>query len=215
MKLLSELSDDLAFGIRTLRLGEKHKRALLQTIQAISLTIEKRDPYTAGHQQRVAKLAVALAAELGLPKDQIEGIRMGGLIHDIGKIYIPSEILSRPGRLSQAEYDLIKTHPQVGYDIIKDVEFTWPVAAMVPQHHERIDGSGYPKGMQGDSICLEARILAVADVVEAMASHRPYRPGLGLDLALKEIQTNRGRYYDAEVADACASLFHETGFTLD
>ncbi|MCW8992604.1 MAG: CHASE domain-containing protein [Gammaproteobacteria bacterium] len=217
--LLDELADDLSYGIRMLRIKAEHgelrgelETALLQTIKAIGRTVEKRDPYTAGHQVRVAELAVAIATELGLTADQIEGIRIGAVIHDIGKIYIPSEILNRPGRLSRDEFGLIKSHPQVGYDIIRDVSFPWPVADMILQHHERLDGFGYPQGLQGSAIILEARILAVADVVEAMTSHRPYRPGLGIDQALAEIERGRSSQYDAEVVDACLRLFRDQGF---
>ncbi len=194
---------------------EKFDRALLQTIQAMAFTIEKRDPYTSGHQQRVAKLCVAIGEELQLSEQQIQGLRLGALIHDIGKIYIPSEILNRPGVLSKIEFDLIKDHPQTGYDILKTIEFPWPVAAMVLQHHERIDGSGYPQGLMDGEICLEARILAVADVVEAITSHRPYRPALGVEAALTEITNNRGSLYDADVVDACIRLFEEKRFEFE
>ena len=193
----------------------KLRRALGETVNALVSAIEMRDPYTAGHQQRVANLACAIAKEMGLPEDQIEGLRMAGLIHDIGKINIPVEILSKPGGLSDIELSLIKIHPQHGYDILKSVDFPWPVAQIVLQHHERMDGSGFPKGLSGDDILLEARILAVADVVEAMASYRPYRPAHGLDKALEEISENRGVLYDPEVADACLRLFTEKRFTFE
>lgn len=194
------------------RIGERLQRALVQTIQAIAITIEKRDPYTAGHQQRVADLAVAIAAELGLSQERSEGLRLGALIHDIGKIYVPAEFLNRPGHLNDTEVEIIRTHPTMGYDIVKGIEFPWPVADIVVQHHERLDGSGYPKGLKGDEIVLEARILAVADVVEAMASHRPYRAALPLEMALGEIERQRDVRYDARVADACLRLFREKGF---
>jgi PAS domain S-box-containing protein/putative nucleotidyltransferase with HDIG domain len=221
VELLSDLADDLAYGIKSLRARTERARAetarmetLVATIEAVARTVEKRDPYTAGHQQRVAELSVAIAGELGLDADVIQGLRLGALIHDIGKVYIPSEILNRPGRLSEAEFQLIKTHSQVGYDIIKDVEFPWPVAQMVLQHHERLDGSGYPYGLQGDEICLEARILAVADVVEAITSHRPYRPGHGIDDALAEIRAHAGSWYDSAVVAACTHLFDEHGYAF-
>ncbi len=186
--------------------------ALMQTIRAVSNTVEKRDPYTAGHQRRVADLAARIAERLGLDAERVMGIRLGGEIHDIGKISIPSEFLSRPGRLSDAEFQVIKTHAQAGADILEEIEFPWPIRDMVLQHHERMDGSGYPAGLQGEAICLEARILAVADVAEAMASHRPYRPGLGVESALAEIEQGRGVTYDAAVADACLALFRDAAF---
>lgn len=177
--------------------------------------VEIKDPYTAGHQKRVTRLASAIAEELGLPKEQIEGIRIAGLIHDIGKVSIPAEILSKPGRITDLEFSVIKTHSQAGYDILKTIEFPWPIAQIVLQHHERLNGSGYPQGLSGEEILLEARILGVADVVEAMASHRPYRPALGIDKALEEITQNRGILYDARVAEACLKLFADKGFTLE
>ena len=194
---------------------EKLGKALEGSILAIASTVETRDPYTAGHQQRVADLACAIAKEMGLPDDQIYGIRMGGVIHDLGKISIPAEILSKPGRITEIEFELIKTHPQVGYDILKTNEFPWPIAQMVLQHHERMNGSGYPAGLSGEGILLESRILGVADVVEAMASHRPYRPALGIDKALQEISRNKGSFYDHEVVEACLKLFEEKRFKLD
>ena len=186
---------------------EKVQRILEEIIQAISRIVEARDPYTAGHQQRVANLACAIAEEMGLSKDQIDGIRMAGAIHDIGKLYVPAEILSKPTKLSDAEMEMVKSHPQVGYDILKGIEFPWPVAEIVLQHHERMLGDGYPAGLRGEDILIEARILAVADVVEAMSSHRPYRPALGIKKALEEISTYRGYYYDPVVVDACVELF--------
>ncbi|MGE5466546.1 MAG: HD domain-containing phosphohydrolase [Ignavibacteria bacterium] len=222
VSLLSELAGDLGFGIATIRVraereedARKLERALEDTIQAIATTIEARDPYTAGHQRRVAQLAGAIAREMGLPEQRVTGVLRGAEIHDIGKIYIPSEILSRPGRLSSTEFSLIKIHPQVGYDIIKEIDFPWPVAAMILQHHERLDGSGYPRGLRGpDQIILEAKILAVADVVDAMVSHRPYRAALGVDAALDEIARNRGVLYDEDVVDVCLCLFHEKNFNF-
>ncbi len=189
------------------------RRTFEQTVQALSLTSEKRDPYTAGHQSRVAKLACAIAHELGVEGDTLEAVRVAGTLHDIGKIYIPAEILSKPGRLTELEMNLMRTHPSVGFDILSRISFPWPVAEIVHQHHERLDGSGYPNGLSENNILLEARILAVADVVEAMSSHRPYRPSLGLAPALGEIMAGKGRFYDPEVVDACIALF-ETGFQL-
>lgn len=191
---------------------QRLKSALTDTITAISHTIEKRDPYTAGHQTRVAELAVALGRMMKLDENLIEGLYLGSLIHDIGKIYIPAEILNRPGKLSEYEFGLIKSHPEVGYEIIKDVKFDWPIAEMVYQHHERIDGSGYPQGLKDKEICLEAKIIAVADVVEAMSSHRPYRPGLGIEAALAQIEKDAGTALDKEVVQYCLRLFREKGF---
>ena len=190
------------------------RKALGGTIEAMALTVETRDPYTAGHQRRVSNLARAISTEMGVSEDQIQGVRMAGVIHDIGKISVPGEILSKPGKISQNEFGIIKEHPQVGYNILKTVDFSWPIAQIVLQHHERMDGSGYPNGISGENILLEARILAVADVVEAMASHRPYRPALGIDIALKEISKNRGSSYDPKVVDACLRLFNEKGYRL-
>ena len=192
----------------------KLRKTLGSTIQAMALIVETRDPYTAGHQQRVADLARAIATEMDLPENQIDGIRMAGVIHDLGKIAEPAEILSKPGRLTEIEYSLIKMHPQVGYDILKEIEFAWPVDMIVLQHHERLNGSGYPKGLSGNKILIESRIMAVADVVEAMASHRPYRAALGIDKALGEITKNKGALYDPQVVDACVRLFTKKGFEL-
>ncbi|WP_167631955.1 HD domain-containing phosphohydrolase [Mariprofundus ferrooxydans] len=193
----------------------KLMQSLEGTIAAVARMVEARDPYTAGHQQRVAKLAVAIATEMGLSTEQVRGIELGAEIHDIGKIQLPAEILSKPGRLSELEYTLIQGHAQIGYDILKDIEFPWPVADIAHQHHERLDGSGYPQGLKGDAICLEAAIVAVADVVEAMSSHRPYRPGLGVDAALKEIESKRGLLYHPATVDACIKLFRENGYELE
>jgi putative nucleotidyltransferase with HDIG domain len=191
------------------------RRTLEGTVNVLVSAIEMRDPYTAGHQRRVTHLACAIAREMGLPKERIEGLRMAGLIHDIGKISVPAEVLSKPGPLNDLEYGLIKNHPQVGHDVLKGIDFPWPVAQIVLQHHERMDGSGYPQGLSGKEIILEARILAVADVVEAMVSHRPYRLPRGLDKALEEILQNRGVLYDAEVVDICLKLFTEKGFKFE
>jgi len=195
--------------------AEKLQHALVQTIQAMANTLEQRDPYTAGHQRRVADLAVAIATEMRMNDESLQSIRMGAIIHDIGKIHIPAEILNRPGKLSKAEFAIIKQHAEVGYNIIKDIDFPWPIAKMIQQHHERLNGSGYPKGLEGDAICLEARILMVSDVVEAMASHRPYRPGLGIEMALNEIRKNCGIIYDADVVNSCLKLFEDKGYLLN
>lgn len=193
---------------------KKLRKALEGIIQATSAMAEVKDPYTAGHQRRVTDLARTIATEMGLKKDQIEGIRTAGVIHDIGKISVPAEILTKPSQLTEAEFEIIKTHPQVGCDILRDIEFPWPIAQIVYQHHERMDGSGYPLGISGPEILIEARVLAVADVVEAMASNRPYRPALGIDKALEEISKRRGQLYDPEVVDACLKLFKEKRYEL-
>jgi PAS domain S-box-containing protein/putative nucleotidyltransferase with HDIG domain len=194
---------------------EKLQLALSGTISVISLIVESRDPYTAGHQGRVAQLASAIAREIGLPEDRIQMIHMAGLIHDIGKINVPAEILSRPGKLNALEFSLIKAHPETGYGILSKVDFPAPIARIVYQHHEKMDGSGYPLMISGDQIILEARIITVADVVEAMAGHRPYRPALGIEKALEEIRVGRGVVYDAQVADACISLFSTKRFQFE
>jgi PAS domain S-box-containing protein len=194
---------------------ESLRKAVSATIQVVAAAVETRDPYTAGHQMRSADLARAIATEMGLPHEKIDGIRMAGSIHDIGKLSIPAEILSKPTKLTGIEFSLIKEHAQQGYEILKNVESSWPLAEIVYQHHERMDGSGYPRNLKGDEILIEARILTVADVVEAMASHRPYRAGLGIDAALNEIEKNRGTYYDDAAVDACLRLFREKGFKLE
>ncbi|MCU7924871.1 MAG: response regulator [Candidatus Thiodiazotropha sp. (ex Dulcina madagascariensis)] len=188
---------------------------LVQAIEMMTFIVDKRDPYTAGHQKRVADIAKAIAQEMACPQTVIEGIHLGGLIHDIGKISIPAEILSRPGSLTEVEWLLIQEHPREGSDIIRNIQFPWPVADMVMQHHERHDGSGYPNGLKGDEIILEAQILAVADVIEAMSSHRPYRPARGLDAALNEIERQRGRLFKADIVDMALRLFREKGFVID
>jgi putative nucleotidyltransferase with HDIG domain len=191
-------------------------QALIDNItKAIALTTAMRDPYTSGHQQRVTQLACAIAEEMDLSKEVLAEIRVAGSLHDIGKMYIPSEILTKPGRLTDTEFDMIKTHSKVGYDILKTIDFPWPIAPIVLQHHERADGSGYPSGISAKDVLLEARILAVADVVEAMASHRPYRPAHGIDKALEEISQNRDILYDPEVVDACLRLFKEKVFKFE
>ncbi len=194
---------------------ENLRKAMGGIIQVISDTVETRDPYTAGHQRRTADLAQAIAGKMNLTDDQRDGLRMAGSIHDLGKISIPAEILSKPTKLSVIEYRLIQGHPQIGYDILKGIEFPWPVAEVVLQHHERLNGSGYPQGLKGQDISREARILMVADVVEAMASYRPYRPALGIEAALEEIEKNKGILYDPEVADICLKLFREKKFEFE
>jgi PAS domain S-box-containing protein/putative nucleotidyltransferase with HDIG domain len=193
---------------------ESLRKSVGATIQVMVSAVEMRDPYTAGHQIRTADLARAIATEMGLPKDKTDGIRMAGSIHDIGKLSIPAEILSKPTKLTNIEFNLIKEHSHSGYEMLKNVESPWPLAQIVYQHHERMDGSGYPRNLKGDEILMEARIMAVADVVEAMASHRPYRPGLGIDAALAEIERNKGTHYDNTVVDACLKLFRERGYQL-
>jgi len=193
---------------------QRLKNAIGATVKVLVSALESRDPYTAGHQSRSAKLACAIAEEMGLAKETVEGIMMAGVIHDIGKLSIPSEILTKPTQLTNVEYLLIKQHSQSGYDMLKHVESPWPLAQIVQQHHERLDGSGYPHKLRNDEIIIEARILAVADVVEAMASHRPYRQALGIEKALEEIQNNKGILYDDAVVDACVKLFREKGYQL-
>lgn len=190
------------------------RKAMGGVIRAFSLTVESRDPYTAGHQLRVADLARAIAMEMGLDHKRIEAIRLGGSIHDLGKIQVPAEILSKPGVLTPLEFEMIKLHPATGYEILKDVDFPWDIARIVLQHHERLDGSGYPAGISGEDIDVESRVMAVADVVEAMNSHRPYRPALGIDEALAEIVSRKGVAYDADAVDACLRLF-EGGYRID
>ncbi len=192
--------------------SEKQYRHLLQkaldgTIQAMAMVVEMRDPYTARHQRRVAKLAYAVAESMALSEEQVHSVCVAAGVHDIGKIGVPAEILSKPGLLGRVEASMIRSHPRIGYDILKSIEFPWPIAQIVFQHHERMDGSGYPSGLLGESILLEAKILGVADVVEAMASHRPYRPAPGIDKALEEISKNSGSLYDPEVVAACSSVF--------
>ncbi len=222
VKLMEELAADLAYGIVALRTAAdrdhhlaRYGQAMQGAVTAIARTLEMRDPYTSGHQQRVANLAVAIAREMGLDDQRVEGLYFGGIIHDIGKIAVPAEILVKPSLLTDIEFMLIQDHPRAGHAIVKDIEFPWPVAEMVLQHHERLDGSGYPQGLKGEEILLEARILAVADVVEAMSSHRPYRPSLGLEPALAEIGKGMGNRYDPVVAEACLRLFREKGYSLD
>jgi len=222
-KVLEEKAVDLEAEIEQRRQVEEQlresleqvRRAVNTTVQVMVSAVEVRDPYTAGHQVRVANLARAIATEMKLSPDKIEGIRMAGSIHDIGKLSIPAEILSKPTKLSELEFSLIKEHARRGYEMLKDVESPWPLAEIVRQHHERMDGSGYPRNLKGEEICMEARILAVSDVVESMASHRPYRPGLGIDVALNEIEQNNGIFYDTAVVAACLRLFREKDFKLE
>lgn len=188
------------------------KKVMASTIQAIGLTVEKRDPYTSGHQMRVAGLTRAIAESLELPQDQVEGAFMAASIHDIGKISLPAEILTKPIQLTEIEISLIKAHAQAGFDILKGIEFPWPIADIIVQHHERMNGSGYPQGLAGEDILIEARIIGVADVVETMSSHRPYRPSMGIDKALQEIILNKGTLYDPRVVHACLRIFREQGF---
>ncbi len=207
-KLVLERTEKLQTTLNDLQ------KAMDGIIEAMGLTVEIRDPYTAGHQTRVAEIAHAIAIEMGLSKHQTEGVRIAGLIHDIGKMAVPAEILSKPGKITKNEFGIIKSHSQIGYNILKKIDFPWPIAQIVYQHHERMDGSGYPQGLSGEDILLEARIMAVADVVEAMASHRPYRPALGIEMALEEIEKNKGGVYDPEVVDACLRIFKEEKFKL-
>ncbi|MES9990823.1 MAG: HD domain-containing phosphohydrolase [Candidatus Thiodiazotropha sp.] len=214
--LTHHLEDMVAERTRSLVESEERlKKTMLKSVSAVAAMVELRDPYTAGHQQRVAKIASAIARELELPEAQIEGINLAAVVHDIGKISVPSEILSKPGRISDPEFALIKQHPDMGYDVLKEIEYPWPIAETVRQHHERLNGSGYPQALQGDEILMEARILAVADTIEAMASHRPYREGLGIEKALIHIEEERTTHFDNDVVDAALRLFREKGFSLD
>jgi len=214
IETLHDITDRKLFERELKMTTDKLRKNLIGTMQTISLTIETRDPYTAGHQKEVSKLARSIAQEIGLSADTIDNIRMAGAIHDIGKMAVPAEILSKPGKLTDIEMSLIKTHSQSGYNILKDAELPYPIAEITLQHHERMDGSGYPKGLKGDQILLEARIISVADVVEAISSHRPYRPSLGINIALEEIEKNKGLFYDVQVADACLRLFREKGYKM-
>jgi putative nucleotidyltransferase with HDIG domain len=205
-KELENQKNDLSVNLEHMR------KAMAGFIQTMSATVEMRDPYTAGHQRRVSDLARTIAQEMALAPAQIEGIRMAGILHDLGKIYIPAEILNRAGVLDDIERSMIKRHPKVAFDILNNIEFPWPIANIVYQHHERMNGKGYPRGIKGASIIMEARILAVADVVEAMSSHRPYRESLGIKKALEEINKNTGVLYDPQVVDICTKLFREKGY---
>lgn len=220
-RLMDQVASALGYGMHTLREAvakEQSQRdlrnSLEQMIQVIADTVDRRDPYTAGHQRRVANLSVEIARKLGLTTERAHGLRLAATIHDLGKIGIPVEILSKPGRLTPLQMDLVKEHVRLGYDIVKDVQFPWPIADIILQHHERLDGSGYPIGLTGDAILLESKILAVADVVEAMATYRPYRAALGVEPALEEILKGRGVLYDADVVDACVRIFREDGYVM-
>ncbi|MBS3819557.1 GAF domain-containing protein [bacterium] len=226
VNLLKELADVLAYGIISLRVlsaqkqSEKETKSTLKklrgalggTIQVVESIVEEKDPYTAGHQRRSTDLARSIAKEMGLSSDQIDAIRMAGSIHDIGKISIPTEVLSKPTPLTDAEFELIKKHPHVGYDILKNIDFPWRVAEIVLQHHEKLNGSGYPRGLKNGQILIEARVLGVADVVEAMSSHRPYRPARGKKKALEEIKKNKGTLFEPQAVDACVKLIAEKGY---
>ena len=221
IRLLSGLANELAFGIATLRARAEHhqsaerlRRGMESTIEALAGTLELRDAYTAGHQRRVAELATEIARELRIAENEIHGIHLAATVHDLGKIQVPAEILTKPTRLTNLEFEFVKTHAQAGYDLLKDIDFPWPIAQLVYQHHERIDGSGYPRGLRGKDILTGAKIIAVADTIEAMSSHRPYRAGLGIEAALAEITKNRDKYYDAAVVDACVKLFREKRFAF-
>lgn len=220
--LLTELGGDLAYGMRALRNrigreeGSRRVQATMEaTIQALASTVEFRDPYTAGHQRRVGQLAVAIGRELQLDADRVNGLYLAAIVHDIGKIRVPAEVLTRPGKLSGIEFDMVKTHVEAGYDILKSIDFPWPIADIVRQHHERLNGSGYPAGLGAGALLLESRILSVADVVEAIASFRPYRPALGIDHALAEVAAGRGVLFDSAAVDACIRLFRENRFKFD
>ena len=222
VSLLRDMADDLAYGIRSLRNrqhreeGMRHIQATMEaTVQALANTVEFRDPYTAGHQQRVAQLASAIGKEMGLDDKRIKGLYLASVVHDIGKIRVPSEVLTRPGKLSHIETEMVKTHVEASFDILKSIDFPWPIAKIVMQHHERMNGSGYPLGIFGDEILIESRILGVADVVEAIASFRPYRPALGVEIALQEIENGRGNLFDSKVVDTCIHLFREKGYQID
>lgn len=215
---LERFTDASAFRRIRQALNRSHDRLrknMGAIIQAMSTTIEKRDPYTAGHQRRVTKLCRAIATQLGFNWERIQGLRMAAAIHDLGKINIPSAILNKPGPISEHELAIIQMHPYTAYEILKDIQFPWPIAETIYQHHERLDGSGYPRQLKGDRILLEARILAVADVVESIASFRPYRPELGFKAALTEIESNKGVLYDASVVEVCIALINKHGFDFE
>lgn len=212
--LIDELTDRQKTADTLKAYVSKLELAVLGTVQVASSMVEMRDPYTAGHERRVGEIAAAMGRKMKLDNHAIEGLRIIGQVHDIGKIGIPAEILSKPGRLSRSEMELMREHPQKGYDILKTVEYPWPIAATVLQHHERMNGSGYPQGLQGEDILVEARIMAVADTLEAMSAHRPYRAGLGMDAALREIERGSGQEYDTATANACLELFRDEGCEL-
>jgi len=205
---------NLILAERELHTLIKLKRAMEGVITGFSTIVETRDPYTAGHQERVTRLSVAIAEVMNVDEDRIAALRLAAMVHDIGKIYVPADFLNKPGKLSDVEYSILWTHPTIGRDILKSVNFVWPISEIVMQHHERMNGSGYPKGLSGEDIMLEARILSVADVIDAMGSHRPYRPSLGMEKALEEIESKRGSHFDSNVVDACIRLIREEGFQL-
>ncbi len=194
---------------------EKIRKTQEGTILTIARIIGVKDPYTSSHQERVSRLTTAIAKEMNLSKEKIEGIRISSMVHDIGKIDVPAEILSKPGKITNIEYGLIRKHVITGYEILKDIDYPWPIAEIIYQHHERINGSGYPRGLKDKQISIEAKIIALADVIEAMSSHRPYRPALGIDTALEEISKNKGILYDPKVVDTCLVLFREKGFKFE
>lgn len=226
-KLFESLAHELSFGLRAIERQHQlddqiHQKELVQerlagalkaTIEAMSRTMEWRDPYTAGHQKRVALISAAIAKKLGLYNEQIEALYMAAMVHDLGKVAVPAEILTKPSRLTDLEMKMVQGHAESGYQILKDIPFPYPIAEMVYQHHERLDGSGYPRALKDEAICLEARILAVADTIEAMATHRPYRPGRGLDLAIKEVMSEAGSKLDQGIANAAFELYSD-GKTL-
>lgn len=213
-KLWSAVERERKERARAEKLAQRLQNNLEDFISAVAKAVEVRDPYTAGHQRRVALLACAIGEEMSLPPEVINGIHFGALIHDIGKIHIPSELLVKPSALSVIEFEMIKTHAEVGYEILKDIDSPWPIAEIAYQHHERVNGKGYPRGLKGDNIILEARIVAVADVAEAMVSHRPYRPAMGVDAAIAELTEHKGDYYDTAAVDACLRVF-DKGFSFE
>ncbi len=228
IRLFENLANEIGYGLHAIKRREQLaqetlkreqveqqlSQALESTIEAMSRTMEWRDPYTAGHQRRVADIAVSIGRHMGLDEARLSGIHLGCMVHDVGKVAIPAEILTKPGKLNALEMQMVRQHPETGYEILKDIPFFWPIALMVYQHHERLDGSGYPQNLKSDQIILEAKILAVADTVEAMASHRPYRPAIGLEAALQAIQAGRATLFDASVVDACLALFRTTHYQL-
>ena len=212
--LLQDITERKKVEEQTKMYLDQLEQAMMGTIDAVSAMVELRDPYTSGHERRVSELAAAIGHEMGLPEDEVKGLRIAGSLHDIGKIACPAEILTKPARLTKLEFEIVKAHPQLGYDILKSVRFSWPVAQTILQHHERIDGSGYPQKLKGEEISLPARILAVADTIEAMGSHRPYRPALGIDAALAEVEKQSGTLFDPQVVAACLRLFREKNYAL-
>ena len=212
--VLNDITKNITAEEKLKQSFEMLKKSTEDIIQAMASTSEMRDPYTAGHQKRVRELAIAIGNEMKISKEQLEGVKFAGIVHDIGKISVPSDILSKPGKISNTEFEVIKGHSQTGYDLLNKIEFPWPISEIVYQHHERMDGSGYPRGLKDDEILLEARILSVADVVEAMTSHRPYRAAYGIEKALEEIEKYKGKYYDPKTVDACFNLFKENKFVF-